>query len=292
MSTIHIARNQQSLGSFSEAEVRESLRSGRFSAGDLAWRAGMPEWKPLGEMAPAWGMETPPPLEPSPADTRPAGAVRIEEMVSEPAWERREALGLFPAVTQTVSAVLLRTRETFSRLQLTGGLASPLLYFVLLSSVMFAISAFYQIAGTAANPTLFAPQLQHAPKTALYVGLIGSILIAPALYVVSAFFGSGITHLCLKLLGGAHRPFEATFRVVCYAQASAAVLNVIPLCGGLVGVIWGAYCVIIGLKEVHGTEGWRATLALVLPGLLCCGALALGATAAGLGIAEALKMGR
>ena len=250
----------------------------------------MAEWKPLGEMAREWGMEMTPSPHPPRADS-PEGGVAADEG-EEPAWERREELGLFPSLTRTVGAVLFRTRETFSRLQLTGGLASPLLYFVLVSSVMFAVSAFYQIAGAAANPGLFAPQLQHAPKSALYVGLIGSILLSPALYVVSAFIGSGITHLCLKLLGGAHRPFEATFRVVCYAQASAAVLNVLPLCGGLIGVIWGAWCVIIGLKEVHKTEGWRATLALVLPGLLCCGALALAATAAGLGVAEALKMGQ
>jgi hypothetical protein len=168
----------------------------------------------------------------------------------------------------------------------TGGLANPLLYFVLLSSTMFAVSAFYQIAMTSVNPALFAPKLPHTTGSSFSVALIGSVLLSPALYVVSAFISSGVTHLCLKLLGGANRPFETTFRVICYAQASAAVLNVIPVCGSLIGLIWGAYAIIIGLKEAQNTEGWRATLAITLPGLLCCGLLLLVGAVAGVGIAE------
>ena len=47
MASIHIARNQQTLGSFGEEAVREGIRTGRFTAEDLVWREGMPEWKPL-----------------------------------------------------------------------------------------------------------------------------------------------------------------------------------------------------------------------------------------------------
>ena len=289
MSNIHIARNHQSLGSFSEAAVREGIHSGRFSAGDLAWREGMAEWKPLGEMAPQWGMELPPPaLTPASLNETPVDAMQADE--TGPAWEERERLGFFSALSQTIGDVLLRPTQTFATMKQTGGLANPLLYFVLVSSAMFAVSAFYQIAMTTMNPALFAPKIPHATSlptgSSFSVALIGSVLLSPALYVVSAFISSGITHLCLKLLGGANRPFETTFRVICYAQASAAVLNIIPVCGSLVGVIWGAYAIIIGLKEAQHTEGWRATLAITLPGLLCCGLLLLLGTAAGLGIAE------
>jgi hypothetical protein len=289
MSNIHIARNHQSLGSFSEAAVREGIHSGRFSAGDLAWREGMAEWKPLGEMAPQWGMELPPPaLTAVSINETPLAALTAEG--NGPAWEERERIGFFAALSQTIGDVLLRPTQTFASMKQRGGLANPLLYFVLLSSVMFAVSAFYQIVMTTMNPALFAPKIPHAASfpsgSSFSVALIGSVLLSPALYVLSAFISSGITHLCLKLLGGANRPFETTFRVICYAQASAAVLNVIPLCGSLIGVIWGAYAIIIGLKEAQSTEGWRATLAITLPGLLCCGLLLLLGTAAGLGIAE------
>jgi hypothetical protein len=180
---------------------------------------------------------------------------------------------------------------TFASMKQTGGLACPLLYFVLLSSSSFAVSALYQMAATSMNPSLLGTPLAHLSSKAISIALIGSILISPALYVVSAFISSGLTHLSLKLLGGANRPFETTFRVICYAQASAAVFNLIPLFGGLIGIIMSAYCIIIGLKETHHTEGWRATLAITLPGLLCCGILFLMGTAAGLGVAEIGKMG-
>jgi hypothetical protein len=289
MALIHIARNHQPFGTFSEEDLREGIVSGRFVSSDLAWREGMAEWKPLGEMAPQWGMETPAPaLTPAvkgDAETTPA----VTGEGTEPAWEERERIGFFSAIAQTVSAVLMRPSPTFAAMKQSGGLANPLLYFVLLSSAMFAVSALYQMGATSMNPEAFAKGLPHASKTAFSVALIGSILISPALYVVSAFLSSGITHLCLRILGGATRPFETTFRVICYAQASAMVFNLLPLCGGLIGVVWGAYCIIIGLKETHRTSGLKAALAITLPGLLCCGGLLLIATAAGISVAELSK---
>ena len=41
------------------------------------------------------------------------------------------------------------------------------------------------------------------------------LILAPVLVVVGLFLVSGIIHLCLMLLGGARRGFEATFRVMC-----------------------------------------------------------------------------
>lgn len=286
MANIHIARNHQSMGSFSEDEIREGIRNGRFSADDLAWREGMSAWKPLGEMAPQWGLDVPPPI---PEVLLPDDVVEIPVKGDQPAWENRDSLGIFPAIFQTVRAVLSRPSITFSAMKQTGGLSGPLLYFVLLSSVMYTVSAFYQIAATYINPQVFALQLQHTPKTGYAVAVIGSVLISPALYVISSFVSSGITHLFLMLLGGANKPFETTFRVICYAQASASVMNLFPLFGSLIGIIWGAYCIIIGLKEAQGIQGWKATLAITLPGVFCCGLLLLVATAAGLGVAEISK---
>jgi hypothetical protein len=289
MALIHIARNHQPFGTFSEEDLREGIVSGRFVSSDLAWREGMADWKLLGEMAPKWGMETPAPaLTPAAtgdAETTPA----VTGEGAEPAWEERDRIGFFPAIVQTISAVLMRPSPTFAAMRQNGGLANPLLYFVLLSSAMFAVSALYQMGAASMNPEVFAKGLPHASKTAFSVALIGSILISPALYVISAFLSSGITHLCLMILGGSTRPFETTFRVICYAQASAMVFNLLPLCGGLIGVIWGAYCIIIGIKETHRTSGLKATLAITLPGLLCCGGLLLIATAAGFSVAELSK---
>ena len=289
MSLIHIARNHKPFGTFPEEAIREGIKEGRFVSTDLAWREGMGEWKPLGEMAPQWGMESPPPELPDAIGIPVKTAVDSTDG-NEPAWEEREKIGFFPAIARTVSSVLMRPSQTFASMKQSGGLVNPLLYFVLLSSAMFAVSALYQMAATSMNPEVFAKGLPQASKGAFSVALVGSILISPALYVVSAFISSGITHLCLRMLGAANRPFETTFRVICYAQASAMVFNLLPLCGGLIGVIWGAYTIIIGLKEAQGISGWKATLAITLPGLFCCGTILLLATAAGVSIAEMSKL--
>ena len=290
MASIHIARNHRPFGTFSEGEIREGIVSGRFVSSDLSWREGMNEWKPLGEMAIQWGMETPAP-ELAPEASAPASDPMIAAEGAEPAWEDGEQIGILPAIARTVGAVLMRPSPTFASMKQTGGLADPLLYFVLLGSSMFAVSVLYQIAATSLSPEIFAKGLPHTSKTAISVALFGSVLISPALYVLSAFISSGITHLALMVLGGANRPFETTFRVICYAQASAMVFNLLPMFGGLLGVIWGAYCLIIGLKETNGISGLKATLAITLPGLLCCGALLLLGAAAGISIAEMSKLG-
>jgi len=119
------------------------------------------------------------------------------------------------------------------------------------------------------------------------VVMLGMIFISPALYVLSSFITSGIIHLLLKLFGGANRPFETTFRVICYAQASAAVFNFLPLCGGLMAILWGIYALVIGLKAAHGTQAWRTALAVLFPWILCCG---LGFFIMAIGIAQLAQM--
>jgi hypothetical protein len=49
MTMIHVNRGATSVGIFSEEEVREGLRSGRFASSDLGWREGMPNWQPLSQ---------------------------------------------------------------------------------------------------------------------------------------------------------------------------------------------------------------------------------------------------
>ena len=49
MATIHITRGTTGLGTFSEEEVREGLRTGRFAGTDLGWREGMAQWQPLSQ---------------------------------------------------------------------------------------------------------------------------------------------------------------------------------------------------------------------------------------------------
>jgi len=96
-------------------------------------------------------------------------------------------------------------------------------------------------------------------------------LMIPLLVVVGIFIASAIIHLCLMVVGGANKSFETTFRVLAYAHGSSAVIQMLPVCGGLIAGIWGIVVSCIGLARAHETTTGRALLAILLPVILCCG---------------------
>src|SRR5207248_2282245 len=65
MATFHINRSGTNLGTFSEDEVREGFRSGKFVGTDLGWREGMATWQPLAQIS-EFAQETGPGGAPSP----------------------------------------------------------------------------------------------------------------------------------------------------------------------------------------------------------------------------------
>lgn len=79
---IHVNRGATSLGQFSDTEVREGLRSGRFVGTDLGWQEGMPSWKQLSQFSefaadipassPAAASPTVPPSQAGPPSIPPA----------------------------------------------------------------------------------------------------------------------------------------------------------------------------------------------------------------------------
>lgn len=64
----HLGRDGSPLGEFPEAEILSGLTTGRFLGSDLAWCAGMPDWKPLSEVLP---QAAPLPVAPSTAPSSP-----------------------------------------------------------------------------------------------------------------------------------------------------------------------------------------------------------------------------
>lgn len=64
---IHIGRNGQPLGTFSEDQVRDGIARGTFLGTDLAWQEGMDDWKPLSSFS---IFNAPPTLPQSPAQNQ------------------------------------------------------------------------------------------------------------------------------------------------------------------------------------------------------------------------------
>ncbi len=276
---IHIARDRQPLGKFNEQEVADGLRSGRFLPTDLAWQDPMDSWKPLAEFEnlPEPEFHDEPPLlvvEPEISATGRPG----------PAWERRGELGTFPAAVETTRQVYSEPAATFRNLKLEGGYAAPMWYYTLLVTLSFWVAMLFEIALNYVNPDL-AGNAEVIGKIGLQgvVSLhVGLMIVGPVFIAGSTFLSAGIFHVMLLALGGASKPYEATYRALCYAAAPAMLFQMMPVCGVWIASILSLVFMVIALHEVQGIPTAKAVAVVLIPNLLCCGlvfGVALGAVA-------------
>ncbi len=277
---IHVNRAGQSLGQFTPEELRAGFREGKFTGSDLAWRDGMGSWKPLAEvideLAPETELAPPPPV--IAADGLP--------------WERRVETGFWPGLFETIRMVLLEPSAAFGAMRQTGGFGAPLFFFVLLGTVGSVAGIFYQAAFSSVDQSATPEQQAMVAMLSSTLAIGVTIMILPFFLAAVAFIGAGLVHLALILVGGAKRPFEATFRVGCYAGGSTALLQLLPVCGTAVASVWNFVLMIIGLSRVHGIGKGRAAVAVLLPSIVCCGlilAVVVAAIAAMGGMAEFLQ---
>jgi hypothetical protein len=190
-------------------------------------------------------------------------------------WERRGEIGLLSALVETTQTVLTQPTLFFRNLSPTGGMGGPLLYAVIVGYVGAAAAALYNYVANALMPGGFggfggSPELERLRPFIEGPGvLVGTLIFGPVLVVFEVFVWSGLVHVCLLLFGGARRGFEATVRVVCFAQA-ANLAKLIPFCGGVLGFVYLVALLTVGLSEGHGTSRGKAFAAVVAPLVLCC----------------------
>jgi len=273
MATFHINRGGTNLGTFSEDEVRDGLRSGKFFGTDLGWREGMATWQPLAQI-PELAQEGPagtggPPPQAALGDTAPSFGMTAAPRSGLP-WDDRQQKGFFSAFIETLQMVLTRPAEAFTAMRREGGFGEPLIYAVIGASagaiVQFLFSLALHSVGIVANQ-----RNAFAGMAGMGIGSVGFIILFPLVLIIGLFIGAGIIHLCLMLVGGAKQPFETTFRVLAFSQGSIGVLQMIPICGGLIAAVWGLVVNCIGLARAHETDTGRAALAVMLPVIVCCG---------------------
>lgn len=199
-----------------------------------------------------------------------------------------------PQAGRSALASLFETwkRSTFSPGELfrelpSDGLGPAVLYLLIVGVVAAFFEAIWGTLAGIARSSLLA--MIGAPTDAAE-SLFGvwspviAFFFSPIFLLLQLFFLAGVFHVALLIVGGANRDFRTTIRVLCYAY-SPRLFVVFPLLGGLVGSIWAIVVAVIGLKEAHGTDPWRAVLAVFLPVALLVGAAIF------LGIALALVVG-
>lgn len=279
-SSIHIGRGSTRLGAFSEEEVREGLRTGRFTLTDLGWQEGMENWKPLAEFSELTA--TPPP--PLPGET--PILTSAEQSETQPThaettglpWDQRQVLGLLQTFWQTAKLVLFDPGAAFGMMRREGGIMEPFLYFLAGSWGSGIFAAIYTVLGHLTGSATKSPL--GGPGTEIFL-----IFVLPPIFI---FISALINHLCLILVGAPTHSFEATFCVLCFAGGSLSLLQILPSIGWfafviiLAMLIWHIYIVTTGFAAVHEISMGRALTAVLLPMIICCGGVMIFAVLAGL----------
>jgi len=189
-------------------------------------------------------------------------------------WEDPARTSTFERFVETVKLLATRPGEAFAGMPTTGGIGSPLLYAIVVGWIGIAIAVVWN--------TLFQgmwiPFMGSGEEAAIAAGFtaawaVGLVVLAPIFVIIGVFIGAAVLHLMLMIVGGANNGFEASVRVVCYAQ-TAQLAGIIPICGGLVSLVWAIILYVFGLAAAHRTTQGKAALAVALPVVLCCAFMA------------------
>jgi hypothetical protein len=200
----------------------------------------------------------------------------------------------YPAVEglyETAKLFLLNPSEGFARMALGGDLGRPLIFAVVLGWVGIVAGQLYQLM-MPGIPWRYFPGMEHSMDYAVRpLFTIVMMVFAPVFILLAVFIWSAILHLFLLIVGAGGSGFTATIRVVCYAGVTQ-VVQVVPLCGGIIGSIWAIVLEIVGLAAAHRTSQGKAAVAVLLPIALCCACAAMVALAFGAAILAAVGASR
>jgi len=187
------------------------------------------------------------------------------------------------ALYETAKLFLLRPSEAFARMSVAGDIGRPLLFAVILGWAGIIAGQAYQLL-IPGVPWRYFPGMDRGMDFAVpAVVTVGTMVLAPIFVLLGVFIWSAILHLFLLIAGGAGNGFAATVRVVCYA-GTTQVLQIVPLCGGVLTFLWSIALEIVGLAIAHRTTQGKAAVAVLLPIALCCACAAAVAMAFGAAI--------
>jgi len=192
-------------------------------------------------------------------------------------WED-PSRGLLEGLFETFKLFALQPQEAFSRLS-DIGIGRPFFYALIMAWIEVAVGFAYWFVFQA--PFLLGiPALNdELAGAALGAGMMAVIAVVvfalvPVIVAIYLFIHTCILHLMLLILGVGRGGFEKTFRVLSYSH-TADFANVIPLCGGLISIVWFIVLQVIGVAEAHRCSHGTAALAVLLPLFLCCACVVL-----------------
>jgi hypothetical protein len=95
--------------------------------------------------------------------------------------------------------------------------------------------------------------------------VIGIVIVAPIVGIISIFIGAAIFYIIYRVLGGTGS-YEGTLRFISYATA-VMIFSWIPIIG-FIAWIYGMYLYIVGGAFVHNVSMGKSAIAILLPTIL------------------------
>lgn len=180
----------------------------------------------------------------------------------QPAFERRGSwLMRAGDAAPTALAFACHPESAFRHFHLLGGFRDPLIYTVLLGGPPLLLGVVLKVL-LIPSEVAFVPGNGTLPGPLMALALV---FVVPPLYV---YIRAQAVHLGLVLRGRVQRPFEVTFRLVAYANASVAPMLILPIVGDFVFLALGALVETVGLRECQRLSAREACLAEVLPAMM------------------------
>lgn len=177
-------------------------------------------------------------------------------------WPPHEEGSVLGAFGETWKGATFDPGAFFRRLPARESIGPALLYYLVLGILLAGVALFWDITGV-----FTAGDDRHAVAEQLGIGTLSPVvgfLVSPLALLLGLVIAAALTHVLLLVFGAARNGFNATLRVFCYAYSPMA-FGVVPVLGHVIGTIWMVVVAIIGLREAHRTEGWKATVAVLLP---------------------------
>jgi hypothetical protein len=195
-------------------------------------------------------------------------------------WPPAEGESILSAFGRTWRGAALEPTRFFAAMPEHGSIRTALIYYLPIGIAVAGANLFWTLVRGVADVEQDAV-LGEMPMGGALSPLF-EFLFSPVILLVSLFVAAGVTHLLLRVLGGARRDYGFTTRVFAFAY-SPQLLGVVPVAGAVVGFIWMVGVSIIGLREGHGTTTGRAAAAVLIPVSIALVLLALMAFLASTG---------
>ena len=172
-------------------------------------------------------------------------------------WESGE--GFIAAFLRTTQEVLFSPTKFFKKVAAGQGYGPPFI-FAMISGIIGcgAVLLWQWLFFSGMVP----PQIRSITTYSFF--LIFAIILIPFWVAFSIVVGSGVIHLCVMIVGGNRKGFEATFRAISYSH-SALLFYIVPVIGSIAGGIYYLILIILGVREGHEISTGKAVLAVLLP---------------------------